>query len=468
MLLDLTAFGRNLTLEQWYESLRDRIGRQLHLEDELEEYANQMSRVSPLQRWVGAITDVVLPRLSGKLVIFLDEIDFAKSLPFSTDEWFSAIRACYNRRVLDAELNRLTFCLLGVASPSDLIRDSRTTPFNIGRRIELTDFTREEAEPLTPGLGHDPAIAAMVLTRVLYWTGGHPYLTQRLCRAAAECHAATNEGVDRLCEELFLSTRARSSDDNLLFAREQMLRGEVDRASLLTLYGRIREGKRVPDDPTNHIVSVMRLSGVIRARTGHLTVSNRIYSHVFDRAWVEANMPDQERRRQRAAYRRGLLKAGVVATGIIGAVAGLAVWAVFEQQTAVTALKLVDRQKQAVEAKNVEVETKNHEVEQQKKEVEAKNREVEAEKAIADARRRDAEAAQDQIKKEQDRSAQLKHVSDEAMATVGTSTHDARMRLAQSYVARGDVRRGRQPIRRCQKQLRRCRRRLHAGRRDPL
>ena len=27
-----------------------------------------------------------------------------------------------------------------VATPSDLIRDPRTTPFNIGRRVELTDF----------------------------------------------------------------------------------------------------------------------------------------------------------------------------------------------------------------------------------------------------------------------------------------------------------------------------------------
>ena len=42
----------------------------------------------------------------------------------------------------------ITFCLLGVATPSDLIRNVNTTPFNIGYRIELTDFTEAEAEPL--------------------------------------------------------------------------------------------------------------------------------------------------------------------------------------------------------------------------------------------------------------------------------------------------------------------------------
>src|SRR6185436_17375008 len=67
---------------------------------------------------------------------------------------FAAIRECYNRRSEEPEYGRLTFCLVGVATPADLIRDTRTTPFNIGRRIELRDFTPEEAAPLAAGLVH--------------------------------------------------------------------------------------------------------------------------------------------------------------------------------------------------------------------------------------------------------------------------------------------------------------------------
>jgi hypothetical protein len=77
------------------------------------------------------------------VVIFVDEIDAVLRLPFSTDEFFAGIRELYNFRTEDAELERLTFCLLGVASPSDLIRDTRTTPFNIGQRIELRDFSAD-------------------------------------------------------------------------------------------------------------------------------------------------------------------------------------------------------------------------------------------------------------------------------------------------------------------------------------
>ena len=89
-----------------------------------------------------ALREVVLTSCTGPVVLFVDEIDYVRSLPFSTDEFFAAIRECYNRRTQDPAFTRLTFCLLGVATPAELIRDTRTTPFNIGRRIELTRLQR--------------------------------------------------------------------------------------------------------------------------------------------------------------------------------------------------------------------------------------------------------------------------------------------------------------------------------------
>src|SRR5262249_57688744 len=117
------------------------------------------------------------------------------------------------------------------------IRDTRTTPFNIGRRIDLRDFTPEEASLLARGLRRDEKTNAALLKRILYWTGGHPYLTQRLCRAVAEdANVKDARGVDRRCAEMFLSPQARARDDNLLFVRERLLRSEVDLAGLLSLY----------------------------------------------------------------------------------------------------------------------------------------------------------------------------------------------------------------------------------------
>ncbi len=331
--LDLTAIGQNLTAEQWYDGLLNRVGQQLKLEDELEDFWLDNERTGPLQRWMRAIREVVLERLKGRFVIFVDEIDAVRSLPFSTDEFFAGIREFYNRRTEDVELSRLTFCLLGVATPSDLIRDTRTTPFNIGQRIELTDFDEREAAPLIAGLGRAEQLGAVLLTRILYWTGGHPYLTQRLCQAVAEDAGVTNQsGVDRLCENLFLSSRARERDDNLLFVRERLLRSETDRAALLDLYAQMRTHKqRVQDDEANPLVSVLRLSGITRIVAGYHYVRNRIYYRVFDREWITANMPGAELQRQRAAYRRGQMRMAAIAAFILTVMTGLTIFA-FQQR----------------------------------------------------------------------------------------------------------------------------------------
>ena len=352
VVLDLTAVGQNLSAEQWYDGLLGLLARALELDDELEEFWLRNERLGPLQRWMAALREVVLPNVPGSIVLFIDEIDAVRSLPFSADEFFASVRECYNRRSEDPDYTRITFCLLGVATPGDLIRDTRTTPFNIGRRIELTDFTGTEARPLAAGLLHDGERgiqeAELLLQRVLHWTGGHPYLTQRLCHALAE--RTRDEGgrmkqVDRLCSELFLSASARTTDDNLLFVRERLLRSEVEPAGLLHLYERVHRGERVPDDETNPLVSVLRLSGIVRLRIADrgfriggfrfgqsanrnrqsaiLEVRNRIYERVFDPAWVAQHTPDSELRRQKAAFRRGLLRAAVISALVVAAMGSL-------------------------------------------------------------------------------------------------------------------------------------------------
>jgi len=88
VLLDLTAIGQNLTAEQWYNGLLTQMGQQLELEDELEEFWDAHPKLGPLQRWMRAISRVLLPRYPGPVAIFVDEIDAVRSLPFSTDSGF--------------------------------------------------------------------------------------------------------------------------------------------------------------------------------------------------------------------------------------------------------------------------------------------------------------------------------------------------------------------------------------------
>ncbi len=333
--LDLTAIGQNVNAEQWYGGLLSQLGQQIELEDKLLEFWEDHLQLGPLQRWLQAIRQVVLPSYYDAVVIFVDEIDAVLSLPFSTDEFFAGIRELYNFRTEDRELERLRFCLLGVATPADLIRDTRMTPFNIGQRIELRDFTAAEARSLAQGLRRDEKLANDLLQRVFYWTNGHPYLTQRLCKAVADRESVFDtRDVDWLCEELFFTRRASEQDDNLLFVRERMLRNDVDQTGLLTLYAQIQQHRRVEDDDTNPLVTVLRLSGIARTENGLFRPRNRIYARVFNGEWVTKHMPDAEMQRQRAAYRSGLWRAGGIAAVIITLIATLAVIAIKQRNLA--------------------------------------------------------------------------------------------------------------------------------------
>ena len=342
--LDLTALGSNLTPEQWYQGIALQIGQRTHLEDELDDFWEANQRVGPCHRLFLAISEVVQPllrqrvaealppdeQLSGlaaplsvwqSVVFFVDEIDMVRSLPFSTDEFFAAIRECYNLRAWEDGRGCLTFCLLGVATPSQLTQDPSISPFNIGRRIELEDFTRQQMSPLASGF-REGIQADRMLDQIYAWTHGHPYLTQKLCGAAAEATATAaggggNDLVNRLCGELFLRPRSHAQDDNLHFVQDRVLRARADKSAILSLYGDIWRGKRVAADTKDALVSDLLLSGLVCTERGNLRVRNRIYKHAFNLSWVNEESPGSATRAQRQAYWKGISRSAGVALLVI-------------------------------------------------------------------------------------------------------------------------------------------------------
>jgi WD40 repeat protein len=296
--VDLTLIGSDeasINSNQWYFGVAYRIIRELKLSEPLAAWWKEREPMPAVQRFTDFLESVVLGSSSERIVIFVDEIDSTIGLSFS-DDFFAAIRACYNRRVTNPALERLAFILLGVATPAQLISDPSRTPFNIGRGIELTDFTTAEADVLTKGFD---ARGKDLLERILFWTGGHPYLTQALCRAVAEAEQRPESSaqtphdlVDGLVQERFFSPMAAVEENNLKFVRGRLRQGYSDLRKLLMLYLRVLRGEPVRDRPASPVYASLKLAGVVKTdQEGFLKVRNRIYEHVFDRRWVVREMP---------------------------------------------------------------------------------------------------------------------------------------------------------------------------------
>lgn len=299
--IDLTKLGTQLTAEQWYMGILDEVADQLRLQTDVLAWWEAHDQLGNTHRMLRFLERVVLSSVSKRIIVFIDEIDTTMRLNF-TDDFFAAIRYIYNARVENRDLERLSFVLLGVASPGDLIQDEQRTPFNIGSRVELKDFLLSEAKQLAPALTPLP-LGEEIIISIYAWTKGHPYLTVRACR---EVQLAIEKGrvawqrsdVDELMTGLFLGEGIRR-DSNLQFVRDMLTKFTPDIRATLETYRAVRKGRRVCDEEQAVVKSHLKLSGVVIAQGGFLVVRNPIYERVFDIRWIDANMPSAESRYRR-------------------------------------------------------------------------------------------------------------------------------------------------------------------------
>jgi hypothetical protein len=288
--------GATPSADQFLYSVANRIHKELGFTGLFAVWWREREPLSPTERFHEYLTEFLLENYESPIVVFMDEIDSTIGLPFA-DDFYATIRACYNGRASKPDLQRLTFVLLGVATPAQLIADPARTPFNIGHGIALDDFTMAEAESLAQGLPGPQADQRALLERVLHWTGGHPYLTQTLCRVLADRGAGDTDSrlstgaVDEEVERLFLRPGAAREEANLKFVGGRLTQGTADLREVLHAYRRILQGKIVEDEPGSSIHASLKLAGVVRVDPDRrLRVRNEIYARVFDHHWVRREL----------------------------------------------------------------------------------------------------------------------------------------------------------------------------------
>lgn len=279
VIVDLTELGAGATAEQWYRGILEKLADQLELPGSVARWWHENADEGLIQRFNGYLTNVVLRQIQQRIVVFFDEIDTTLRLDYS-DDFFGSIRYLYNSRASNPDLARLSFVLLGVASPGDLMKDPERTPFNIGERVNLDDFTEDEVV-------RDLHLDRSVVQSVFGYTNGHPYLTLRTFKSLAE--GPLQGAIDARMAALFFGEHA-AKDSNLQFVRDMLTKRAPDREAVLARYREIRRGLPVPDGEADPICVWLRLSGVVRSADGVLRVRNRIYESVFDGAWIRKNL----------------------------------------------------------------------------------------------------------------------------------------------------------------------------------
>ncbi|MBT9311096.1 AAA-like domain-containing protein [Leptothoe kymatousa] len=290
--IDLTASGSIATPDQWYRGLLYRIFRmfpQVSAASWETEWTNH-STLPVVQRFGHLLETVLLPSLQQNIVIFIDEIEAVLSFEFRTDDFFAFIRACYNQRAENPIYRRLTFCLLGVTTPSDLIENRRLTPFNIGQAIQLNGLELQHARTkLTQGMAGKVNNPEQSLKEILAWTGGQPFLTQKICQLVgqhAEGHSSSLEDI--IHRYIIKNWETQDDPEHLKTIRDRILYNPSQAIALLYRYQTILNSSVTVSNEPEDIE--LQLSGLVTCQNNRLIVANRVYQTIFNQHWIERQL----------------------------------------------------------------------------------------------------------------------------------------------------------------------------------
>ena len=147
------------------------------------------------ENFEGFLTQAVLGGSSSPVVLLLDEVDRVFDRPYSGD-FFAAVRGWHNNRATNQAWESLHLVLAHATDPALWIENLNQSPFNVGDRLRLGDFTRDQVADLNARHG-SPLGSPEDIGNLMDLIGGHPYLI----RQALFILASERWSLTRLREE---------------------------------------------------------------------------------------------------------------------------------------------------------------------------------------------------------------------------------------------------------------------------
>lgn len=163
---NLDAFLYNFTLD---------LCTQLRL-DQSEVSRYWQSGLGSPEKTTSLIEDYILPQANNHILLAMDEVDRLLHTSFQ-DSFFGLLRSWHNRRAMNQLWEKLDIVMVISTEPHLLIKNVAQSPFNVGTRIVLEDFTLPQIAELN-GRYRSP-LNERKLPALLDFLGGHPYLTSK-------------------------------------------------------------------------------------------------------------------------------------------------------------------------------------------------------------------------------------------------------------------------------------------------
>lgn len=299
--LDLNRLGAaGTTPELWFGGFFAELVRGFRLDRQVDAAGRwrDLAHLPPVLRLDTLLRDAL--RADGPTaprILFIDEIDAALNTPFPPDDFVAWIRTLADPGQRDDAAPVVV--LMGTILPSELVTRSDRTPFNLGEAIALEPLELEACAPLAAGFAELPGDPRDWLSAILDWSGGQPFLTQKLCRlvlAEAEGGRTSGDPAGRVADTVrrsILLDWAGQDDPIHLRTIQRRLLHRVERVGArLGLYEEILKQGEVSVEGRDEEQELL-ISGLVIRRDGRLRVRNRIYREIFDAAWVRETLHAQ-------------------------------------------------------------------------------------------------------------------------------------------------------------------------------
>ena len=287
--------GTPLSQHRFYQDLLCFIARELRVPVDTESIWHSLGGASLNERFIEILREIH-SKIDKKIIIFLDEIDVIVEWSFDIDELFTAIRNIYNNRTIEKFYADINFCIIGAILPNDLIRSKKRTPYNIAANLELKDFSVQSQKVdflklIKKFNQHGIKKPDELLARILYWTGGHPYLTMKLSSRIIEEGLDSEESLDK-----FINGQRGSgdlwNDNNISWVANQLYEKAKEMNLFFDFYERLLKDQHVSIDQSLE-QNQLRICGIVKNNyeTGSIVIRNRLYRNTFDKEWLNTLRP---------------------------------------------------------------------------------------------------------------------------------------------------------------------------------